>query len=120
MLQNVFSVAISADFLSAFAALPKAQRRKVSNFVKKFRENPGASSIDYESIREWRDKNLRSVRIGDDYRGVVLRPEKGNVYVLLWWTITTRRIVGRRTNCARSIPSSVAFKSSTLPPPKRQ
>jgi hypothetical protein len=84
MLQSVFTVAISADFFSAFAALPRAQQAKVSRFVEKFRENPAAAGINYERIEQARDRNLRSVRIDDAYRGIVLRPEKGNVYVLLW------------------------------------
>jgi mRNA-degrading endonuclease RelE of RelBE toxin-antitoxin system len=84
MLQNVFIVAISADFFWSFAALPKPQQAKVSRFVEKFRENPGGSGINYEKIEQVRDKNLRSVRIDDTYRGIVLRPEKGKVYVLLW------------------------------------
>ena len=84
MLQNVFTVAISSDFFSAFAALPRPQQTKVSRFVEKFRENPAGPGINYERIEQARDKNLRSVRIDDAYRGIVLRPEKGNVYVLLW------------------------------------
>ena len=84
MLQNVFTVAISSDFFSAFAALPRPQQAKVSRFVEKFRENPAGPGINYERIEQARDKNLRSVRIDEAYRGIVLRPEKGNVYVLLW------------------------------------
>ena len=84
MLQNVFTVAISADFFSAFAALPRSQQAKVSRFVEKFRENPAGPGIHYERIEQARDRNLRSVRIDEAYRGIVLRPEKGNVYILLW------------------------------------
>jgi hypothetical protein len=63
---------------------PRPQQAKVSRFVEKFRENPAGVGINYERIAQARDKNLRSVRIDDAYRGIVLRPEKGNVYVLLW------------------------------------
>jgi hypothetical protein len=84
MLQNAFTVAISADFLWAFAALPKAQQSKVSNFVRNFRQNPAALGINYERINNARDKNLRSARVDQAYRAILLKPEKGNVYVLLW------------------------------------
>src|SRR5690606_30469249 len=30
------------------------------------------------------DPNMRSVRIGIDYRGIVLKPDKGDVYCMLW------------------------------------
>jgi len=77
-------VAIGSDFLKAFSAIPRAQQNKVMNFVTDFRENPTKASINYETIRDFRDPNLRSVRIDQTYRGIVLKPERGNVYMLLW------------------------------------
>lgn len=84
MLPNIFKVAISSDFLLAFAALQKAQQKKVSSFIKKFRENPAGNGINYEKLVGTYDKNFRSVRIDQAYRAIVLRPAEGNVYVLLW------------------------------------
>lgn len=77
-------VAISSDFLNAFAQIPKQKQSKVINFVTKFREDPTRPGINYEKINQAADANFRSVRIDDDYRSIVLKPEKGNVYVLLW------------------------------------
>lgn len=77
-------VAISSDFLSAFASIPRKMQAKVMNFVSLFRNNPDSSGINYEKIRDARDDNMRSVRIDDTYRGIVLHPPAGNVYVLLW------------------------------------
>lgn len=77
-------VAIVDSFLQAFAYIPRSQQRAVMNFVSKFRENPRSPGINYEVIRNARDKNFRSVRMGRDYRGIVLSPEKGDVYILLW------------------------------------
>src|SRR5207247_3015041 len=53
-------------------------------FIEKFRANPGSNAINYEPVHQARDPNLRSVRIDQAYRGIVLKPEAGNVYVLLW------------------------------------
>lgn len=83
-LENVFRVAIFDEFLDAFARIPKAQQKKVGRFLRKFREDPTSSSINYESIASFADPNLRTVRIDQAYRAIVLRPETGNVYVLLW------------------------------------
>lgn len=77
-------VALGDHFLSAFAAIPKQQQRAVSSFVAKFRANPKSPGINYESIHHAQDKNFRSVRIDQDYRGIISKPEKGNVYILLW------------------------------------
>ena len=78
------TVALSQDFMEAFAEIPRQKQRKVMDFVTKFRYNPRGSGINYEKIQKARNKRYRSVRIDDDYRGIVLAPEEGNVYVLLW------------------------------------
>ncbi|MDH0687248.1 MULTISPECIES: UvrD-helicase domain-containing protein [Pseudomonadaceae] len=77
-------IAMSDDFLKSFAAVPRAQQLAVLNFVAKFRQNPMASGINYERIRDAADANMRSVRINDNMRGIVLKPDVGNVYCLLW------------------------------------
>jgi superfamily I DNA/RNA helicase len=77
-------VAISSDFMSAFAAIPKNMQGKVLEFVTRFKNDPTASSINYEKIAQFKDRTLRSVRIDKAYRGIVKKPETGNVYMLLW------------------------------------
>jgi len=84
LLQNTFQVAIFDEFLDAFSRIPRAQQKKVSKFLRRFREDPTSASIHYESISSFADPNLRTVRIDLAYRAIVLRPEQGNVYVLLW------------------------------------
>ncbi len=77
-------LALGSDFLLAFAGLPQKQQKKVREFLDKFTKNPDTSGINFEKIQGAQDDNLRSVRIGDDYRGIMLKPEQGNVFVLLW------------------------------------
>src|SRR5256885_2322840 len=77
-------VALSDDFLRCFAAIPPAKQKAVVKFVTRFRENPASGGINYEKINAASDANMRSVRIDQDYRGIVLKPEHGNVYCLLW------------------------------------
>jgi superfamily I DNA/RNA helicase len=77
-------VAISADFLSAFSKIERNRQGKVLEFVNKFRTDPTRSGINYEKIKVAKDPNLRSVRIDEAYRGIVLKPDTGDVYVLLW------------------------------------
>lgn len=83
-LQEKFTVAISKDFFRAFAAIPYAQQMKVHRFVEKFEQSPAAASINYEQIANVKDSNLRSVRIDQDYRAIVAKPNEGNVYILLY------------------------------------
>lgn len=77
-------IAISQDFFSAFANIPRAQQKKVNEFVSKFRANPQATGINYEKINDAANAGYRSVRIDQDYRGIVMKPDAGNVYILLW------------------------------------
>ena len=84
MTDNQPMVAISEDFMGAFAAIPRAKQKKVQEFVGKFRADPFSAAINYEKFRQARDPNFRSVRVDQDYRAIVLKPETGNVYVLLW------------------------------------
>ena len=78
------TVAISSDFLTAFAALPRKVQGKVTDFINKFRNNPQAPGINYEKIHAALDNKICSVRIDDTYRGIVVRQEESGVYILLW------------------------------------
>ena len=77
-------IAMSDDFLKSFTSVPRDQQQAVLTFVAKFRQNPTASGINYERIRDAGDPNMRSVRVNDNVRGIVLKPDVGNVYCLLW------------------------------------
>lgn len=76
-------VAIGDDLLTSLMDLPKAVQKKVKAFIQVFRASPKRTGINYEKFNSV-DPNLRSVRIDQDYRGIVLAPESGDVYVLLW------------------------------------
>lgn len=77
-------VAISADFLKAFSRIPNTQQKKVREFVDQFQNNPASSGINYETIHGCVDPNLRSARVDQIYRAIILKPQSGNVYMLLW------------------------------------
>ena len=70
------TVAIASDFLEAYARIPRAQQKKVREFTEKFQANPKASSINYEKIHAVKDDKVRTVRIDQKYRAVVLHPER--------------------------------------------
>jgi hypothetical protein len=110
------TVAIGSEFLTAFARLPARQQSKVSQFLEKFRSDPMAAGINYEKIHQARDPNLRSVRIDQTYRGIVLKPERGNVYLLLWvdhhdaayaWAAKRRFTINTHTGSLQVLPTEV-------------
>ncbi|NLC36419.1 MAG: AAA family ATPase, partial [Alcaligenaceae bacterium] len=77
-------VALSQDFLGQLAKLPAAAHAKVMKWATKFQADPASPGINYENINGARDSNLKSVRIDKDWRGIVFKPNKGDVYVLLY------------------------------------
>src|SRR5450432_1133394 len=78
------TVAIASDFLEAYARIPRAQQKKVRAFAEKFQANPKAPSINYEKINAVKDDRVRTVRIDQQYRAIILHPGKGDVFVLVW------------------------------------
>lgn len=77
-------VALAQDFLSVMARLPNAVQGKILKWAIKFQSDPTSSGINYENINAARDSNLKSVRIDQDWRGIVFKPSQGDVYVLLY------------------------------------
>lgn len=76
-------IIVSNDVIKRMTALPAAVQTKGLEFMLKFQTDPRSPGINYETIQGARDKNFRSVRIGQDYRGIVFRAPKDNVFVWL-------------------------------------
>lgn len=64
--------------------IPRKSQKRVRSFIEKFKADPTQGSIHYESLHSMRDEKVRTVRIGDDYRAVVISPPQGDVYLLVW------------------------------------
>lgn len=115
-------VAISDVFLNGFAKLPGASQNKVMNFVSKFQSEPASSGINYEKIKGAKDSKLRSVRIDDSYRGIVMKPDSGDVFVLLWvdkhddayqWAINRKCIVNPETGALQVYDTEFVDSAAT-------
>ena len=109
MTDNV-KVAISSDFLTAFARLPRQVQGKVTEFVNKFRNNPMSPGINYEKLNSGIDKKIFSVRIDDTYRGIVVRQQEAGVYLLLWVDHHDEAYHGLPVNDAKSTLKQVQFR----------
>ena len=77
-------VALSQDFLLQLAKLPVGIQSKVMKWAIQFQSDPTSPGINYENINSARDANLKSVRLDRDWRGIVFKPDRGDVYVLLY------------------------------------
>ncbi|WP_411969330.1 UvrD-helicase domain-containing protein [Paucibacter sp. B2R-40] len=117
-------VAMSHDFLAQTAKLPMAVHAKVLKWAMAFQIDPTAPGINYENIQS-RDPNLRSVRIDLDWRGIVHKPERGNVYTLLYvdhhdaayaWAKNRKLAINRVTGAMQVVVLETVTSVEEAPP----
>jgi len=84
MTMHAVQVAMSAEFLRSYSLLAKQYQRGVRAWIDKFREDPRSASIAYKTPKGMRDPKVRSVRINQKYRAIVIHPPKDDVYLLVW------------------------------------
>lgn len=75
-------VAISSDFFTALAKLPKTQLNSTIKLVEKFKNNPESPGLNYEKLHF--SDNMHSIRVDGAYRCIVMSPDSDDVYILLW------------------------------------
>lgn len=76
-------VALSSDFLKAFAEIPRHKQKVVREALEKFKRDPTTAAQNYEKIQTLDDK-VRTVRCGLDYRAIVIHPQQGDVHLFVW------------------------------------
>jgi superfamily I DNA/RNA helicase len=77
-------VGLGQEFLSNLSKIPPAVQNKILKWAVRFQADPTASGMNYETIKGARDKNLKSVRIDQDWRGIIFKPASGDLYVLMY------------------------------------
>ncbi len=77
-------LAVSKSLMRAYSELPKKIQRKFREFSEKFRNDPTGSGINFERIEGAQDDKVRSVRIDQAYRAIVIHPPKGDVFLCVW------------------------------------
>jgi hypothetical protein len=129
-------VALSQDLLISLARLSPPVQAKVLKWAIRFQSDPTSTGIHYEKIQGARDANLKSVRIDQDWRGIVFQPIAGDVYVLLYvdrhddayqWAAKRRIAVNPVTGAMQiviteeipgEIPGEIAPQPALAPKPK--
>jgi len=77
-------IVISIEFIEDLIELPKNIQEKTIDFLYKFDKNPHSPGINLEKINIVNDKQLYSVRIDLNYRGIVYKDEQNKLFHLLW------------------------------------
>ena len=77
-------IALGNDYLTQLATLPLATQKKARAFLEKFKADPTQPGLNFERIQQAIDDKVRSVRVDQNYRAIVIHPPKGDVYVVVW------------------------------------
>lgn len=73
------------EVLKNFGRLPGKVQKKVFELTKKFEQDSTQASIHLEPLPGLtKDPKVRSARVGDDYRAIVIAPERGDVFLLMY------------------------------------
>ena len=119
-------MAMSSDFLAAFAKLPAAQQRGVRTMIARFDRDSTASGLNYEKIANAKDPNMRSLRIDGGYRAIVLKPAHGDIHMLLWadkhdeayqWAMRHRCAINAETGALQVYQPRPGDETPVAPPP---
>jgi superfamily I DNA/RNA helicase/mRNA-degrading endonuclease RelE of RelBE toxin-antitoxin system len=78
----VARLAIAKSFLSDYAKLQKPVQALVESAMAKFEDHTFAG-VHLEKVHNSRDPRLRTIRIDEFWRGIVLVPDSGDTYCLL-------------------------------------
>ena len=73
---------IHRDFVRDLLTLPRQIQERVADAFDKF-EGSTFAGIHLEKLAQVRDPRLMSIRITQDWRGIVLEPDQGDIYTLL-------------------------------------
>jgi len=78
----VARLGIHRDFVRDLLTLPRQIQERVADVFDKF-EGSTFAGIHLEKLAQVRDPRLMSIRITQDWRGIVLAPDQGDIYSLL-------------------------------------
>ncbi|MEH6628800.1 MAG: UvrD-helicase domain-containing protein [Motiliproteus sp.] len=71
------------EVLAGFGKLPAKVQKKVVELHRKFEVDSTQTSINLEKLQMTKDPKVRSARLGDDYRAIVIAPDKGDTFILM-------------------------------------
>ena len=77
-------IALAKSFLESYSSLPRRQQKKVREFIERVQEDPTRSGLNYESLQGAVDPRVRSLRVDQTYRVIVVKPEHDEVILCVW------------------------------------
>ncbi len=77
-------LALARSFLDSYSALPAKIQKKVRELTDRFQEDATRSGLNFEHVAQARDPKVRSLRVDQTYRAIVVQPPTGNTLLCVW------------------------------------
>lgn len=73
------------EVLKKFGKLPSKVQKKIYELIRKFEEDSKQAKLHLEPLEPMvKDKKVRSARVGIDYRAIIIAPEQGDTFLLMY------------------------------------
>jgi superfamily I DNA/RNA helicase len=77
-------LAVTKDAFVKLSTLEYKVQRKVFELVDKFQHNPTSPGLHYEKLPGFADDRVRSLRVDQGWRAILVSPKRGNRHLLVW------------------------------------
>lgn len=74
---------VALDFLASYGKRSSTEQNQIRSMISKFNQNPGNPSLNLEKHHGQRDDRMRTARVSQSWRAVVIAPEQANGEYLL-------------------------------------
>ncbi|TVQ97833.1 MAG: DNA helicase [Deltaproteobacteria bacterium] len=76
-------IAMTSDFMKRFRKLEPPVAARLLEKIRIFEQDPNTPGLDFKMLTGM-PSNVRSMRVDKQYRAVLIAPEHGNTYALVW------------------------------------
>jgi superfamily I DNA/RNA helicase/plasmid maintenance system killer protein len=77
-------VALAKTYLDAFSRLPRKIQKKARETLELFSSDPKSPGLNFEHLPGMKDGKIRSIRVDQAYRMIIVHPPKGDVFLAVW------------------------------------
>lgn len=123
------AIGVSTSYLDALVRLPSSIQKKANEFLKKLRSDPTSGGIHIEKLQGAVDEKVRSARVDQAYRAILVRWPRGDGFQVVWvahhddaydWVQNRRFEVNPKTGTLQVFDTVAAEQVASAPPAPRQ
>lgn len=77
-------LALGKSFMESLSRLPKKIQKKAREALTRFIDDPTSSGQNFERLPGFADDKVRSLRVDQTYRMILVQPPRGDVFLAVW------------------------------------